>query len=124
LWIPLLPVLAFVLWRGALPTATVHYHNNGQEALWYVWNVQDQMYKGRFAPGGSVSDRGHLSPDSEFFMEFSWRTEKGRWHCISIMPKWPNTDLYLDADGKIDTSKGSGTDADRLRECRWDTAKP
>lgn len=124
LWIPLLPVLAFVFWRSALPTATVHYHKNGQEELRYVWNVKDRIYKGRFAPGSSVTDKGLLSPDSEFFMEFSWHTEKGRWHCISITPKWPNTDIYLDADGNIDMSKGSGTDADRLKECQWDTAKP
>lgn len=124
LWIPLLPLLAFVIWRSALPTATVNYPKDGRGKLWYVWNVNDQIYRGQFSPGGSVSDNGLLSPDGEFFMEFSWHSEKGRWHCISITPKWPNADIYLDADGNIDMRNGSGTDVDRLEECQWDLAKP
>lgn len=124
LWIPLLPLLAIVFWWTALPTATVHYPQEGHEELRYVWNVEDRIYRGRLPPGGAVSDNGFLSPDSEFFMEFSWRSEKNRWHCISITPKWPNTHIYLDTDGNIDTSAGSGTDADRLKQCEWDLAKP
>lgn len=124
LWIPLLPLLAIVFWRTALPTATVHYPKEGWEELRYVWNVKDRIYRGRLPPGGAVSDNGFLSPDSEFFMEFSWRSEKGRWHCISITPKWPNTHIYLDTDGNIDTGAGSGTGADHLKKCEWDLAKP
>jgi hypothetical protein len=120
----MLPVLAFVLWRIALPTATVHYSGEGQKDLRYVWNVQDQTYKGQVSPGGRVSDKGVFSPDDEFFMEFSWQSENSRWHCISITPRWPNTDIFLDADGNIDMRRGSGTDVDRLKICEWDQAKP
>lgn len=124
MWISLLPLLAFVFWRGALPAVTVHYHKEGQEELRYVWNVKDRIFKGRFAPGSSVTDKGFLSPDREFFMEFSWHTEKGRWHCISVTPKWPDTHIYLDANGDIDTRDDSGTDTDRLKQCEWDLVKP
>lgn len=115
LWFLLLPLLAFVFWRSALPTATVHYPKDGREELRYVWNVKDQIYRGRFFPGGSVSDKGFLSTDSEFFMEFSWHSDNGRWHCINITPKRPNTDIYLDADGNIDMSTDGGTDIDQLK---------
>ncbi|UVM48253.1 hypothetical protein LOY38_17790 [Pseudomonas sp. B21-015] len=123
-WIPLLPLLAFVLWRSALPTATVHYSKDGREELRYVWSVKDQIYRGRFSSGGSVSDKGLVSPDDEFFMEFSWHSKEGRWHCISIKPKWPNTNIFLDADGNIDMRKESGTDVEQLKVCQWDLAKP
>ncbi|WP_238543896.1 MULTISPECIES: hypothetical protein [unclassified Pseudomonas] len=124
LWILIFPLLAIVFWRTALPTATVHYSPEGREELRYVWNVKDRIYRGRFAPGASVSDKGFLSPDSDFFMEFSWRSEKGRWHCISITPTWPNTHIFLNAEGEVDRHEGSGTDADRLKQCEWDSAKP
>jgi len=57
-------------------------------------------------------------------MEFSWAVENERWHCISITPKWPNTDIFLDADGNIDIQKGSVLDGVRLKECQWDLVKP
>jgi len=50
--------------------------------------------------------------------------ENQRWHCISITPKWPNTHIFLDADGSIDFHEGSGTDVDSLKECQWDLTKP
>ncbi|MCY1179770.1 hypothetical protein D9M73_201850 [compost metagenome] len=132
LWIPLLPLLLpllallpFVLWNIlVLPTATVHYSKDAVQELRYIWNVQDRIYKGRMPPGSAVIDHGFLSPDDEFFMEFSWGSESGRWHCISITPKWPNTHIYLGADGNIDMRKGSGTEVDYLKECQWDLAKP
>ena len=128
LWIlllPLLPLLLIVFWNTVvLPTATVHYPKDAVQELRYIWNVQDRIYKGRMSAGSAVSDHGFLSPDAEFFMEFSWRAEKNRWHCISIKPSWPNTHIYLDADGNIDMRKGSGTDTDRLKPCEWDLAKP
>lgn len=125
LWIPLSPLAAVLFWRIAvLPSATVHYPKDGREVLRYVWNVQDRIFRGRMPPGSAVSDNGFLSADEGFFMEFSWHSEKGRWHCISIIPKWPNTHIYLDADGNIDMRKESGTNTDRLKQCEWDTAMP
>lgn len=132
LWIPLLPLLLLllvllpvVLWNiFVLPTATVHYSSDALQELRYIWNVQDRIYKGRMPAGGVVVDHGFLFPDDEFFMEFSWGGESQRWHCISITPKWPNTHIFLDADGNIDMHEGSGTDVDSLKECQWDLAKP
>jgi hypothetical protein len=124
LWIPVL-YLVVTHWDIALPTVNVHYSKAGQDELRYIWNVNDRIYKGGMLPGGGAVDNGVLFPDDEFFMEFSWWSKKeGRNHCISISPKWPNTDIYLDADGNIDMRKDSGTDADRLKECQWDRAKP
>ena len=132
LWIPLLPLLLpllallpIVLWNiFVLPTATVHYSTDAVQELRYIWNVQDRIYRGRMPPGGAVIDHGFLFPDAEFFMEFSWGSEKGRLHCISIKPQWPNTHIFLDSDGNIDMQEGSGTDVDQLKECQWDLAKP
>lgn len=124
LWILLLPLLMFVIWRSALPTVIVHYAKDGQEELRYIWNVHDRIYKGGMLPGGGAMDSSVLFPREEFFMEFSWHGKKSRWHCISITPKWPNTDIYLDADGNIDRRKESGTHIDRLKPCQWDLARP
>lgn len=124
IWIPVV-FLAISHWDIAFPTVTVHYSKEGHQEFRYIWNVKDRIYKGGMLPGGGAVDNGFLFPDDEFFMEFSWWSKKeGRNHCISITPKWPNTDIYLDADGNIDMRKESGTDADRLKECRWDLAKP
>lgn len=133
LWLPLLwlslllllPLSLIVLWNTALlPTAVVHYSKGAERELRYVWNVRDRIYRARLPPGGAASDHGRLFPDKDFFMEFSWAVEKERWHCISITPKWPNTHIYLDADGNVDRREGSGTDIDKLKECQWDWAKP
>lgn len=124
LWIPVV-YFAITHWDIALPTVNVHYSKAGQNEFRYIWNVQDRIYKGGMRPGGGAMDNGFFLPDDEFFMEFSWWSkEGGRNHCISITPKWPNTDIYLDADGNIDMRKESGTDVDRLKQCQWDLAKP
>lgn len=124
LWIPVV-YLVITHWHIALPTVNVHYSKAGRDEFRYIWNVQDRIYKGGMLPGGGAMDNGVLFPDDEFFMEFSWWSNKGgRNHCISITPKWPNTHIYLDADGNIDMRKESGTDAGRLKECQWDLAKP
>jgi hypothetical protein len=124
LCIPLLALLFFLGQATLEPGVTVHYAENGKEELKYIWNVQDRIYKGRMQPGGGTFDSGFIFPDEDFFMQFDWWGDKGRRHCISITPKWPNTEIYLDADGDIDMRKGSGTDVDRLKECQWDLAKP
>ena len=137
LWIPLLPlllpllvlmlvlVLPILLWNiYVLPTATVHYSKHGVEELRLIWNVQHRIYKGGMPPGSSTRDHGFLFPDEKFFMEISWWSKNIRPHCVNITPKWPNTHIYLDANGDIDHSEGSGTDSDRLKQCRTDTASP
>ena len=118
LYIPLLPIAAFYLWLRALPGVTVHYPSEAQETLNYIWNVQHRIYKGEMRPGVGAFDTGFFFPDDDFFMMFDWWSTKGNGqHCVSIAPKWPNTDIYLNADGSIDMSEGSGTDVDRLGKC-------
>lgn len=125
LWILLLPLTALALWLVALPSVTIHYTKEGRNEFSYMWNVQDRIYRGHMTPGGGAIDHGYLFPDEEFFMEFSWRNiSGGRYHCISITPKWRNTHIHLDENGSIDMRKKSGTDVDRLKECTWDLAKP
>lgn len=118
LLLPLLALCLIALWDVyVLPGATVNYSKDAKQGLRYTWNVQDRIYRGRMSPGNAVSDHGYLFPDTEFFMEFSWAAENERWHCISITPKWPNTHVFLDADGNIDIEKGSVIDGVRLKEC-------
>jgi hypothetical protein len=124
LWIALLLWLA-THWDFALPRVNVHYSPSGQDALRYIWNVQDRIDKGGMLPGGGATDHGALFPDEEFFMEFSWWSKiTRRNHCISISPQWPTTDIYLNADGDIDQGQTSATNISRLAACRWDRAKP
>lgn len=121
LCVPLLPIAAFYFWLFTLPGVTVHYPKEARESLSYIWNVQHRIYKGQMTPGGGAFDTGFLFPDDNFFMVFDWWSTKGNGqHCVSITPKWPNTDIYLKADGSIDMSEGSGTDVERLSKCPWD----
>jgi hypothetical protein len=132
IWIPLLPLLLpllvlqlIALWEiYVLPTATVHYSKEALQGIRYTWNVQDRIYRGRIPPGSTTSEHGFVSPDAEFFMEFSWAVENKRWHCISITPKRPNTHIYLDVDGNIEIQEGSGTDVGQLKKCQWDVVDP
>ncbi len=117
LLVPLLPLVIYLGWISILPTATVHYSKNGKEDLKYIWNVQHRIYKGDMPPGGAFSDHGFLFPDENFFMMVDWWGKNVRHHCVSITPKWPITHIYLDANGDIDSSEGSGTDIDRLKPC-------
>jgi hypothetical protein len=132
LWIPLIPLLLplavlllIVLWQIiVLPAATVHYSKNGEDELRFIWNVQHRIYKGGMPLGSSTRDHGFLFPDEKFFMEISWWSKNIRAHCVKITPTWTNTHIYLDANGDIDLSEGSGTDSDRLKQCVTDTATP
>lgn len=121
----LLPLLAVFLGRLAvLPSVSVHYSTDGKEALKYIWNVQHRIYKGEMPPGGVFSDTGVLFPDEHFFMEVDWWGENVRHHCVRIRPKWPRTDIYLDAHGDIDTSESGDADLERLQACRGGTFEP
>ncbi|PWK31743.1 hypothetical protein C7534_1222 [Pseudomonas sp. OV226] len=125
---PLLLLLSpFAFWYFATPTVIVHYSEDATEKLGCVWNTQHRIYRsgrGGLYPGENSLDFGHIFPDENFFMEFYWWGKKTRNHCVNVTPKWPTTHIYLDANGDIDTSEGSGTDIDRLKQCTTDTAKP
>jgi hypothetical protein len=109
----------------ALPGVSVYYSKEGREELSYIWNVQHRIYKGQMAPGGGAFDTGFIFPDDEYFMTFDWWSTQGNGHhCVSITSRWRNTNIYLDANGNIDLSEGSGTDSDRLEKCPWDQDRP
>ncbi|OLF54589.1 hypothetical protein [Pseudomonas chlororaphis] len=127
LWLLLIPLVPLAIFLGriaVLPSATVHYPKDGKEVLRYIWNVQHRIDKGALPPGGSITDYGHLAPGKGFFMEVDWWGKNTRHHCVSIEPKWPNTQIYLDANGDIDYSENSGTDKDRILPCQGGTFKP
>ncbi|MNF26379.1 hypothetical protein D3C76_341960 [compost metagenome] len=132
LWIPLLPLMLLVLllqlialWHIiVLPSATVHYSKDGMEELRIIWNVQHRIYKGRLSPGSSTRDYGFLFSDEQFFMEIEWWNKNACAHCVNIIPTWSNTRIYIDANGDIDHSEGSGTDSDRLTPCAGNYAWP
>jgi hypothetical protein len=124
-WLWMLVVsLIITQWDIIFPTVTVHYSQEAKEELKYIWNVQHRIFKGRMQPGGGTRDYGFLFPDERFFMEISWWNDKDLRHCVNITPTWSNTHIYLDANGDIDRSEGSGTDSDRLKQCVTDTATP
>lgn len=123
LWI-LFVFLVITQWDVGLPAVTIHYSKDAKEELKYIWNVQDRIFKGRMQPGGGTRDYGFLFPDDKFFMEVSWWNDGAIRHCVNVTPKWPNTHIYLDANGDVDRSEGSGTDSDRLKQCITDTAPP
>ena len=120
----LLLVALVTLWYYAPPRVVIYYSKDGREELSYILNIQHRNDKGTLAPGETTGNTGHIFPDEKFFMEFYWWSDKGRNHCVNITPKWPNTHIYLDANGDIDHSEGSGTDSDRLKQCITDTAGP
>lgn len=120
----LLVLSPFIFWYVATPRVAVYFADNGKGELSYIWNVEDRIDKGHISPGGATADTGFIFPGDEFFMEFSWQPYGGRSHCVSIIPNWPKTSIYLDLHGNLDTEKGVGTDANRLKQCEWDRAKP
>lgn len=114
----LVVLFTIAFWQGLiLPGATIHYPKEAKEELRSIWNVQHRIYKGGVSPGSSTSDYGHLFPDENFFMQFDWWGKNTRHHCINITPKWPNTHIYLNANGDIDPSR---TDLDQLKACPGD----
>jgi len=51
-------------------------------------------------------------------MMFFWWTDKGFQQCIDITPKrWATIDIYLDAAGRIDTTKTAPDIIARLKKC-------
>ncbi|PMY46562.1 MULTISPECIES: hypothetical protein [Pseudomonas] len=112
----LLAPLAF--WYAATPSVIVHYSKEGTEELRSIWDTQHRIYRERILPGQATVDTGHIFPNAEFFMVFFWGTEKGAQRCIDITPKWGRKiDIYLDATGRVDTSKTGPDVISRLKQC-------
>lgn len=122
-----LMISPIAFWYVATPTVTVHYSKDATENLGVVWNTDNRIYRsgrGGLHPGETSMDFGHIFPGEGFFMEFYWWGKRTRNHCVNITPKWRTTHIYLDANGDIDRSEEGGTDADRLKQCITDKAKP
>lgn len=96
-----------VFWYVATPQVSFHFSEKGQGRLGYILNVQHDISKGEIYPGEATGGAGHIFPNGKFFMEFDWNNS-GKSHCIRVNPKWPNTDVYIGADGAID-SRTDGT---------------
>lgn len=120
----LLPVPLYIAWQKVLPSVVVYYAKDGKGDIHYVWNVQHRIYRGDLSPGHATMDRGFLFPDSDFFMVLDWKKDGGRSHCAEFNPTWPSTDIYLDADGNIDTREGSGTHKEGWKRCSRGYAEP
>ncbi len=115
--VALLSLAAVAIWYYAPPKVYVFYSKDGAENISYVLNTQHTIVRGELLPGNTTGDVGHIFPDNKFFMRFDWWSDKGGSHCINITPKWPTTEIHLDRNGNIDTSEGSGTDTDHLKQC-------
>jgi hypothetical protein len=119
-WIFLLLVVSpIAFWYFASPVVAVNFSHDGQEEFRYIWNTQHRIYKGDMPPGGGSSvEVSHIFPDEDFFMMFFWWTDKGFQRCIDITPKWGRMiDIYLDAAGRIDTTKTTADVIARLKKC-------
>lgn len=108
--------LPIFFWFVAKPDVTVHYSEQGPGTLRYISNVQHSIHRGQLEPGQATGDSGDIFPDADFFMRFDWWFEGGS-HCVQINPQWPQTDIYIDANGELDRRPESGTDLDRLSPC-------
>ncbi|WP_371355893.1 hypothetical protein ACA087_04305 [Pseudomonas chlororaphis] len=114
----ILVILPIALWHFASPVVSVDFSPDSKEEFRYVWNTQDRIHRGDIKHGGSAIESGYIFPDDDFFMMFFWWTDKGFQQCIDITPKrWATIDIYLDAAGRIDTTKTAPDIIARLKKC-------
>ena len=111
-WVVALLLAPIVFWYVATPQVSFHFSDKGQGRLGYILNVQHDISKGEIYPGEATGGAGHIFPNNQFFMEFNWNNG-GISHCIRVKSKWPNTDVYIGADGAID----SRTDGKLIEAC-------
>jgi len=111
-WVAVLLLAPIIFWNVAIPQVSFHFSDKGQGRLGYILNVQHDISKGEIYPGETTGGAGHIFPNEQFFMEFNWNNG-GKSRCIRVKPKWPNTDVYIGADGAVD----SRTDGKRIEAC-------
>ena len=119
-------ILLFVnlILNAVFPSVTVSYPAEGKGDIRYIWNVQDEIYKGGMKPGGGAYEVGSVFSGADYFMEFNWwKNKEGRRHCVSITPGWFDVHIQLDLNGEINKHENSGTTVARLKACEWDSAK-
>lgn len=106
-WALVLLLVPVCFWYVATPLVSFHFSDKGQGRLGYILNVQHDISKGEIYPGETTGGSGHIFPNDHFFMEFDWNNG-GESRCVRVKPKWPKTDVYIGADGAID-SRTDGT---------------
>lgn len=111
-WVVAIMLVPIVFWYVATPWVSFHFSDKGQGRLGYILNVQDNISKGEIYPGEATGGAGHIFPNDQFFMQLDWNN-RGKWHCIRAKPKWPRIDIYIGADGGID----SRTDGRFIEAC-------
>lgn len=111
-------IAPLVTWYFAIPGVIVHYPKEATDELRLIWDTHDRITRQRMLPGEATSELGHVFPNESFFMVFFWWTDKGLRKCIDITPKrWTTIDIYLDATGRIDTTKTAADVIARLKKC-------
>lgn len=111
-WVVVVMLAPIIFWYVATPQVTFHFSDKGQGRLGYILNVQHDISKGEISPGETTGGAGHIFPNDQFFMELYWNN-RGKSHCIRAKPRWPSIDIYIGADGAID----SRTDSTFIEAC-------
>jgi hypothetical protein len=81
------------------------------------WN---STHKEELLLGEATGGVGHIFPAEDFYMEFYWSRNDKRRRCVSVVPKWPFTDVYITAVGDIDMRVDGGTQTERLKKCTYE----
>ncbi|WP_343595134.1 hypothetical protein [Pseudomonas sp.] len=111
-WVVVIMLTPIIFWYVATPQVSFHFSDKGKGRLGYILNVQHDISKGEIYPGEATGGAGHIFPNDQFFMELYW-SNRGRSHCIRVKPRWPSIDIYIGADGAID----SRTDGRFIEAC-------
>ncbi|MDR2317486.1 hypothetical protein [Pseudomonas monteilii] len=111
-WVVVIMLSPIIFWYVATPQVSFHFSDEGQGRLGYILNVQHDISKGEIYPGETTGGAGHIFPNDQFFMELYWNN-RGKSHCIRVKPRWPSIDIYIGADGAID----SRTDGRFIEAC-------
>ena len=109
-------LLVYLAWYVTVPRVVIYFSEEGTGELKFILTTEHDIFRWKIYPGESTGGPGHLFPDENFFMQFDW-SNQGKSRCIRIDPEWPTTNIFIAADGTIDTGQGSGTDIDRLAPC-------
>ena len=112
------PIFLLAAWYVVTPRMTVHLNDSAATDIRYRWNVNNRIFRGAFGAGGRVTEPAELLSGQRFYMVFEWWINPDDvGECVMVIPKWYGTDIYLDANGKLDQSPESGTDLDRVMHC-------
>ncbi|MCR8720349.1 hypothetical protein NVV30_16830 [Pseudomonas syringae] len=109
--------LILALWDFATPYVSVYYSDKADGELSYTWINDNRIKRGGIGPGGATGDSGHLFQKKDFFMYFQWWDNAGIRGCVNIDPQWPETTIFIDANGRMDLNAKGATDVKRFSSC-------